>query len=46
MAERDCYVIVKNGKIVFEKYRRGREVSTTSELYSHTKSFCSSVRYL
>lgn len=41
VGERSCYLVVKNGKIVYEKYRRGREVTTTTELYSHTKSLCS-----
>eukprot|EP00041_Stephanoeca_diplocostata_P015106 m.286268 g.286268 ORF g.286268 m.286268 type:complete len:407 (+) comp19925_c0_seq10:1297-2517(+) len=43
LGNRTCFLVVKNGKIVFEKYRRGRTVSGTSEMYSHTKSFCASV---
>jgi CubicO group peptidase (beta-lactamase class C family) len=42
VGERNCYIVVKNGKIVKEVYRRGRTVSSVSELYSHTKSMCSS----
>mmetsp|Transcript_26546 Transcript_26546/g.79748 ORF Transcript_26546/g.79748 Transcript_26546/m.79748 type:complete len:427 (-) Transcript_26546:82-1362(-) len=40
---RECYIVVKNGKIVYEKYRRGRTESKSTELYSHTKSYSSSV---
>jgi len=43
VGNRTCYLLVKNGKIVFEKYRRGAVASTVSELYSHTKSLCASV---
>jgi len=43
VGNRSCYLLVKNGKIVYERYRRGRTASTTTELYSHTKSLCSSV---
>ena len=46
VGERDCFLVVKNGKIVKERYRRGRTAATISELASHTKSLCSSVGYV
>lgn len=37
---RKCYLVVKNGEIVFEKYWEGWSESTTTEGYSSTKSSC------
>ena len=43
VGERDAFIVVKGGRIVFERYRNGRLSSTASQQYSATKSLCSSL---
>jgi len=40
---RVCYVVVKNGFIVYENYRQGWNVNDTRQGWSTTKSHCSSL---
>jgi hypothetical protein len=43
VGERDAFIVVKGGHIVFERYRDGRLSSTATQQYSATKSLCSSL---
>lgn len=40
---RSCFLVTKNGKIVYEKYRLNRTKETVSELFSGTKTMCASL---
>jgi CubicO group peptidase (beta-lactamase class C family) len=41
--DRLCMVVIKNGKLVYERYRRGHTESSTYGAWSATKSLCSSL---
>jgi CubicO group peptidase (beta-lactamase class C family) len=43
MSDRLCYIVVKNGKIVHETYRRGHTESSLHAGWSTTKSLCASL---
>lgn len=40
---RRCFLVVKNGRIVYEKYRDGHGVTSTLQGYSTTKSSCAAL---
>jgi CubicO group peptidase (beta-lactamase class C family) len=41
--ERNCFIVVKNGKIVKETYRMERKPESIREMWSATKALCSSL---
>eukprot|EP01048_Picozoa_sp_COSAG05_P015902 COSAG05_NODE_1974_length_3765_cov_19.906983_4_plen_295_part_00 len=41
--DRLCYVVIKNGKLVYEHYRRGHTESSLYGAWSATKSLCASL---
>jgi CubicO group peptidase (beta-lactamase class C family) len=40
---RTCYIVIKNGEMVYERYRGGRTAATRSAAWSCTKSMCSTL---
>jgi len=38
---RNCYIVIKNGEMVYQRYRSGRTAGTRSAAWSCTKSMCS-----
>ena len=43
VGRRDAFVVIKNGVIVHETYRYGRQPATATEQASATKSLCASL---